>query len=447
MAGSVLSPWQDLKRVICCGTAASDTRRLAALDGVRCFALLWVFALHSFRSEFVNVYTGEQLADPRLRKGVLLQWWSQPALQGNTGVDAFFVLSGMLISSTYLQKDVERLPRLLHAALFCLRRFFRIWPMVVAAVGTAFLMAASSPDFALHWRSGLAWPYLILMPNFFPNSLGITGIGHLWCVSVEMQMYLLTPLLCELIFNVSAGRRRRGAFALLGGLSLLSLGLRAWWVFGPPQMMDEPWWPPPPLYTNVFARISPYLSGMALHLALQECETQDATMQKVVCAALADGLSIVSLLLSGLVGHHYFPAPSFMGELLPDSVEKLVVVSWPPLFGWCLARCLYRILTAQAPKKDAGLWGHFVPWYWCQQFLGASCFFRLALLSYSAYVMQFVAPLPLTFIDNRLDLSWAGLAPQDRLGAMLRAPVQFVLWTTLSCVIALPYHAVSRHRE
>ncbi|CAE7638447.1 unnamed protein product, partial [Symbiodinium necroappetens] len=180
---------------------------------------------------------------------------------------------------------------------------------------------------------------------------------------------------------------------------------------------------------------------MALHLALQERETQDATMQEVVCAVLADGLSIVSLLLSGLVGHHCFPAPSFMGELLPESVEKLVVVSWPPLFGWCLARCLHRVLTAQAPKKDAGLWGHFVPWYWCQQFLGASCFFRLALLSYSAYVMQFVAPLPLTFIDNRLDLSWAGLAPQDRLGAMLRAPVQFALWTTLSCLIALPYHA------
>ncbi|CAE6964827.1 unnamed protein product [Symbiodinium sp. KB8] len=393
-------------------------------------------------------YTGEQLADPKLRKGVLLQWWSQPALQGNTGVDAFFVLSGMLISSldnccgrAYLQKDVQRLPRPLHAALFCLRRFFRIWPMVVAAVVTAFLMAAGSPDFALHWRSDLAWPYLILMQSFFRNSLGITGIGHLWSVSVEMQMYLLTPLLCELIFNVSAGRRRRGAFALLGGLSQLSLGLRAWWVFGPPQMMDEPWWPPPPLYTNVFARISPYLSGMALHLALQERETQDATMQEVVCAVLADGLSIVSLLLSGLVGHHYFPAPSFMGELLPESVEKLVVVAWPPLFGWCLARCLHRVLTAQAPKKDAGLWGHFVPWYWCQQFLGASCFFRLALLSYSAYVMQFVAPLPLTLIDNRLDLSWAGLAPQDRLGAMLRAPVQFALWTTLSCLIALPYHA------
>ena len=48
-------------------------------------------------------------------------------------------------------------------------------------------------------------------------------------------------------------------------------------------------------------------------------------------------------------------------------------------------------------------------------------------------------------LSTPLRLKDAGLNMQAFEGSFVVA--RFVLWTTLSCVIALPYHAFSRHRE
>lgn len=212
----VFQPWQDLKRAVPVpGWEDGEhcrAERVASLDGIRSFALLWVFAEHSFKSCFRNMYTGAPIGSFQLKDFVLMQWWGQWPLQGNTGVDSFFVLSGMMISSAYLRFDpMTSLP--LHIALFLLRRFFRIWPMVVAAVLAGYLLTACSPEFAARWND-LAWVHLFLIPNFFKESLN-SALAHLWSVSVEMQMYLLTPILCELIFDRKAGKRRPWAYAFL----------------------------------------------------------------------------------------------------------------------------------------------------------------------------------------------------------------------------------------
>ena len=451
----VFQPWQDLKRAVplphgCDGDGEHcRAGRVAPLDGIRSFALLWVFAEHSFTSCFRNMYTGVPIGSLELKDFVLMQWWGQWPLQGNTGVDSFFVLSGMMISSAYLRFDPKTsLP--LHIALFLLRRFFRIWPMVVAAVLSGYLLAACSPEFAAKWND-LAWVHLFLIPNFFKESLN-SVLAHLWSVSVEMQMYLLTPILCELIFDRKAGKRRPWAYALLALISLASLALRGWWILGPPQMIDlNRWdgWPPPPHYINTFARISPYLSGITLQLVLDEkaqegnkaeAEAGNAGRASLMLARAArafgslllDLAAVAGIVLSGLFGCYYLPAPSFMDEVLGARGKQCSVAFWPPLFGWSLARCLYHILTAPASRLN--------PWYWCQQFLGLKLWFHVALLSYSAYVVQNHAVLPLIMLDERLRLNWSGLGRGDAPVAMVRYAAHFFFWTLCCCLVALPCH-------
>ncbi|CAE7451344.1 unnamed protein product [Symbiodinium microadriaticum] len=278
-----------------------------------------------------------------------------------------------------------------------------------------------------------------------------SALAHLWSVSVEMQMYLLTPILCELIFDRKAGKRRPWAYALLALISLASMALRGFWILGPPQMLDSNrWgsWPPPPHYINTFARISPYLSGITLQLVLdeekaqegnkaEEAEAGNASLMLARAARAFGGLlldlaAVAVMVLSGLFGCYYLPAPSFMDEVLGARGKQCSVAFWPPLFGWSLARCLYHILTAAASRLN--------PWYWCQQFLGRKLWFHVALLSYSAYVMQNHAVLPLIMLDESLRLNWSGLGRGDAPLAMVRYTVQFFLWTLCCCLVALPCH-------
>lgn len=55
-------------------------------------------------------------------------------------------------------------------------------------------------------------------------------------------------------------------------ISACCVAFRVYLVYGPPQNSVVDTWPPPPLYVNPLARLSPYASGIAVHFALSECQ-------------------------------------------------------------------------------------------------------------------------------------------------------------------------------
>lgn len=193
--------------------------RIPALDGVRAVAVLVVMAFH--------VHT------PSFNAGFL-------------GVDAFFVLSGFLITGLLL-RDVRVYGRI-RLANFWSRRVRRLFPalfvMVTAIVTWGTFLAPSHQREALrtdvfatlldvaNWR-------FISSSSYFGGDGVTSPLEHTWSLAVEEQFYLVWPILLTL--GVLAVRRRlrkagepigpsvtRVAAILTTVAIAISVGLLAW---------------------------------------------------------------------------------------------------------------------------------------------------------------------------------------------------------------------------
>jgi peptidoglycan/LPS O-acetylase OafA/YrhL len=108
---------------------------------------------------------------------------------GWTGVDLFFVLSGLLIGGQ-LWKEL-RASGTIDVRRFILRRGFRIWPFYYSLV--AFLLGERL--FLGRERPGL-WLDATFLSNYYSDfRVARHQIGGGWSLSLEEQFYLLIPIL------------------------------------------------------------------------------------------------------------------------------------------------------------------------------------------------------------------------------------------------------------
>jgi peptidoglycan/LPS O-acetylase OafA/YrhL len=146
-----------------------DPSRLPVLDGWRAIAISLVVWHHATMS----TYTDQDL-----------YWASSKSQLGAFGVDIFFGISGLLITSLLLQEYQRK--GVISLSSFYTRRVFRILPPVFAlllVVGSLGLI--QSP---LELASCLGF-----FRNYIPEILGGTYTRHLWSLAVEEHFYLLWP--------------------------------------------------------------------------------------------------------------------------------------------------------------------------------------------------------------------------------------------------------------
>src|ERR1019366_7636080 len=146
-----------------------------ALDGVRAFAVVGVMAYHG--------------GIPWLPAGFL-------------GVDAFFVLSGFLITSLLISEWQRR--RTIRLGQFWARRARRLLPallllLVFVVLYAAFVVPAGTyPGLRLDALSTLFyvanWHFILIGSNYF-NQTGLPSLlTHTWSLAVEEQFYLVWSL-------------------------------------------------------------------------------------------------------------------------------------------------------------------------------------------------------------------------------------------------------------
>ncbi|MBL7910345.1 MAG: acyltransferase [Bacteroidia bacterium] len=160
------------------------------LDALRFFAFLAVFLSHCisyFSYSFPNKYL------ELLHKHFFIN--------GNLGVNFFFVLSGFLISwLLFIEKEKTGK---LDIKAFYMRRILRIWPVYFIVVLIGFSAAAffnfssfSQPFFHLTSRINQLFYYVFFLGNFDLIINGPTNfiLSVLWSVSIEEQFYLVWPI-------------------------------------------------------------------------------------------------------------------------------------------------------------------------------------------------------------------------------------------------------------
>ncbi len=178
-----------------------------------------------------------------------------PFTFGWIGVAVFFAVSGFCIHLSHVKS------REAGYAGFFLRRFFRIYPPYLAALcffAFLFPLATSSPEYVA--GAGQFWSHALLVNNVTSDlHYGINP--SFWSVVVEVQLYVIYPLLLWMV-------RRFGWGAALAVCGVLEFSLRLtqgvqylpYWVLGSPFYYWFSW--------AIGAKLADdYLNGRPLFLA------------------------------------------------------------------------------------------------------------------------------------------------------------------------------------
>ncbi|XP_026315723.1 nose resistant to fluoxetine protein 6-like [Hyposmocoma kahamanoa] len=184
---------------------------LECVDGIRAITMAWVVIGHTFTTtpHMINMLD-------------VFQWvlssssiWVTAA---PIAVDTFFLLSGLLIVYTTVGK-LSNMKLLKNLHLFYLNRILRMFPLLASTILLqvgVFHYIHDGPNWhavaevtrvcRLNWWSTLLYVQNYVLPICLP---------HTWYLAIDMQLYILSPLI---LFWVLSGKKNRAWSALIAGL-------------------------------------------------------------------------------------------------------------------------------------------------------------------------------------------------------------------------------------
>ncbi|MFM0042674.1 acyltransferase family protein [Paraburkholderia sediminicola] len=190
------------------------------IDAMRGFAALLVAYFHCRQVEWVGMQTFHQSVGHSFSLSTIAAYLTFPIAWGSAGVPIFFVISGYCIHRGGALRLAKNPDYRLDAGNFWVRRFARIYPVLLAALVLTL---------ALDWVS-LQLPPVnhkireIGLQAFLVNLVSLQGLagktygsnGALWTLSLEVQFYAIYPLLFAL-------RRRLGMTSVLAIVAVINV--------------------------------------------------------------------------------------------------------------------------------------------------------------------------------------------------------------------------------
>jgi len=197
----------------------------ASIDGIRAVSILLVMVYHIFLV-YEKSNPNESIESMLNQLGMGWSW----VVNGDKGVDVFFVMSGFLITGILLRTYAK----LGHLNLknFYIRRYLRLTPVYYFMLVVYFLLSAPNSE--------NIWANFLYVSNFIDYK--DQAAGWTWSLAVEEQFYFIYPLILIAILKLG---RHPGYW--LVGLLVLSLLVNTWIVVTDSQLSTTPF---SQVYTN-----------------------------------------------------------------------------------------------------------------------------------------------------------------------------------------------------
>ncbi len=306
----------------------SSGRFIPEMDGLRFVAIAMVILYH------LNGYLMTKAAFYERRSAP--DWLCRSALVGFHGVELFFVISGFILALPFAAHHLSGAPAV-SLRKYYLRRLTRLEPPYFV---TIFLLLALGlwihplPASAILPHLGASLAYL---HNLIYGGQS-TVIGVAWSLEIEVQFYLLVPLL-TLVFAIRSARLRR---SVLIGLTVAMLAAQT--IFVPHH---------PRAQLSILAYLQFFLIGFLLadiFLASWKSSPQRRFYWDLI--AITGWPLLFFALQSNLLTHWLFPAmllalycAAFRGRL----INRLVCNRWiTAVGGMCYSIYLihYEVISA-----------------------------------------------------------------------------------------------------
>jgi peptidoglycan/LPS O-acetylase OafA/YrhL len=212
-------PFLNLRRI------TSDGKYVPEIDGLRFIALTSVVLYH------INGFWLIKSADLNHVSGTLLSFWDSIAGAGKIGVQLFFVISGYILGLPFANKYLGSGKDVVLKNYYK-RRITRLEPPYIIIMVLLFFLSV----FVIHkYTLSQLFPSLLASltytHNFFYNREILPLInGVAWSLEIEVQFYLLAPLLTK-VFLLPKQQRRTililASFALIAFQGIYTLPFRS----------------------------------------------------------------------------------------------------------------------------------------------------------------------------------------------------------------------------
>jgi peptidoglycan/LPS O-acetylase OafA/YrhL len=203
--------WLSLRRVVAGGSYIPE------IDGLRFIAVASVVIFHV--SEMTRIHLGDYVPTGHFLSDIC----HRLLINGKFGVQIFFCVSGFVLGLPYARQCLAGGKEVKYGA-YIKRRLTRLEPPYIAALLIRYKPVMAAKGLSLvqlfpHFLASLFY----LNAVFYRDTSILMGIA--WTLEVEVQFYLLAPLLAKLIFSQRAMVRRLILIALMVGSGILQLAV------------------------------------------------------------------------------------------------------------------------------------------------------------------------------------------------------------------------------
>jgi len=263
----------------------SSGRFIPEMDGLRFVAIAMVVLFH------LNGYLTAKAVSPQYAFTARSDWITQVALVGFRGVELFFVISGFILGLPFAAHHIAGAPRV-SLSKYYLRRLTRLEPPYFVTIFILLLLAIAIQRKAVtallpHLIASLCYMHNLIYARPSP------ALGVAWSLEIEVQFYILVPVL-TLFFAVKRRWLRR---CLL--LAVMAGSLAAQTLYLPDH---------PRLALSILAYLQYFLAGFLLaDIFLVDWKQSPRLSMHWDFAALAGWPVMFAVLRSATISHWIFP--------------------------------------------------------------------------------------------------------------------------------------------